>query len=311
MSTEETLRHFIDVAEPMGRDTPYAVLTDPSDASGALVRFEVGSDDSTGSAMLTTNDSLSTIWAAASGNLWVGSARGRVWTTADVSWDAKKIRGLEWESSDPDFEWKAVELPRPSTVSAIFGSSDRDVHVGTAEGALLHWDGEQWRPSGSGSEQAIARLHGAASGEVWAVGGKGLTLHFDGRSWQRLALPGKDAQEDLTGVWVGSKQTYICSAGGSIWSGDRAGLKHIGSFPYTFHGLVEFKGTLFLAGGDDGVCVLRGKNVEVERDTFFAVGVYALNQRLAFLQALQDPPAVVIHDPRQEEDNAWLGCFWD
>ena len=311
MTTEEALQHFIDVAEPSNKRTPYAVLTDPSDASGAVVRFAISSDEASGSASLTTNDSLQRIWASPAGNLWLGSARGRVWTTAALDWDPKKIRGLSWEASDPDYEWKAVELPGTNQITAIYGSSDQDVHVGTAAGSVLHWNGAEWRQTLGDNTQAITRVHGAAAGDVWAVGDNGLVLHFDGRSWQRQALPGKAAQENLTGVWASAEQVHICSSGGAIWTGDATRLTHVGSFPYMLHGVVEFAGKVFLAGGDDGVCVLQGKKVEVERDTFFAVGVYALNGRLAFLQALQDPPAVVIHDPKQEDDNAWLGCFWD
>jgi hypothetical protein len=314
----ETIRHIIYVAEPADTNVPYGVLTqydehDPINAVGAVVRFEITEDQTDSKSTLETNDNLSCIWASPQGNLWVGSADGRIWTTSAVKWNANDISGLEWESRDPKFEWKGMELPRRRgkkslNAAAISGSSDQDVYVGTFDGSILHWDGKSWTHSSTENTDSIQRMHGTGPKDQWAVGRNGVVLHYDGRAWKRLALPGDAGEENLTGVWASSAdEVHICSTSGAIYTGSRNGLSRLGDYSYEFYGIVEFGGTMYLAGGDDGALVLKGNKVDVARDTFDAAGVYRLNQRLSFVQPIQEEPAIVVHDPKSKK-RPWMLC---
>jgi hypothetical protein len=314
----ETISHIIYVAEPVGKNTPYALLTqynehDPMNAAGAVVRVEITDDTSTEST-LETNDNLSCLWASPGGNLWVGSADGRIWTTSAVQWDTNKIADLEWASKDPDYEWKGMELPRRRgkksiNAAAITGSSDKDVHVGTFDGSIVHWDGTSWTHSASENTDSIQRMHGTGPKDQWAVGRNGVVLHYDGRAWKRLALPGDSSDENLTGVWASSPdEVHICSTSGAIYTGNRNGLSRLGDYSHEFYGIVEYEGDMYLAGGDDGALVLKGNKVRVARDTFDATGVYRLNRRIAFVQPVQDEPAFVVRDPKHKK-HPWMLCI--
>jgi hypothetical protein len=252
------------------------------------------------------------IWASPEGNLWVGSALGNIWTTAAVSWDVTAIEGLDLEQIDPDFQWKASELPlRPNEstcrVSAIWGSSDNDVHVGTREGKLLHWDGRTWRYTYVDGGYAIEHIHGSGASDVWAVGRRGVILHHAGKSWRRIALPAGHEREDLSGVCASApEQVYICSSAGSVFRGSSRELSLLGHGPDAFLGIAELHGTCYLAA-NPRVCALQGDKLHIERDQLAAVGVFRLNDRVAFVEAQQELPSLVIHDPADAEQ-PWIGC---
>lgn len=321
MSTQEgseprSIRRFISVAEPTRKATPYAVLTDslesdPKNAVGQVFRFELDGGKSKALSALSTNDNLATIWASPEGNLWVGSALGNVWTTAAVNWETSAIAGLDWEQVDPEFQWKAIELPlRPSEslcrVTALWGSSDSDVYASTREGALLHWNGKAWRHSYVEGGYAIQAVHGSAPDNVWAVGRGGVVLHYAGKGWRPVGLPQGHEREDLSGVWVTAEKVHLCSSGGAIFRGDASELSLFRSGPDSFQGLAELDGTYYLAAGKR-VCSLNGDRMHVESEKLTAAGVFRLNQRLAFVETQQDVPSVVIYDPANVEQ-PWIGC---
>jgi hypothetical protein len=314
---QSSIRRFISIAEPATKSTPYAVLTDyleadPKNAVGQVYRFELDGGKSKSLSVLSTNDNLSVISASPEGNLWVGSALGNIWTTAAVSWDANAIDGLDWEQVDPDYQWKAIELPlwpneSRCRVSAIWGSSDSDVHVGTREGKLLRWNGKAWSYTYTEGGYAIESIHGSGANDVWAVGRRGVILHYAGKNWRHISLPEGHEREDLSGVCVSSpEQAHLCSAGGSVFRGTAKEINFLGHGPDTFHGIVELHGTCYVAA-NKRVCALEGDKLHIERDGLAAVGVFRLNNRVAFVEGQQEVPSLVIHDPAEAEDRAWVG----
>src|SRR5262245_61578392 len=166
------ISHFIYAADPGVHDGFYGVMTDyvetdAMNAVGGIYRFfpeddgEVSFEES-----LSTNDGLDNIAASPDGNLWVGSVWGRVWTTADVPWNPDDIADLDWSENDPRFRWKATALPPDPkgggfNVAAMWCGSDRDVHAGTFEEVLLHWDGASWRFAHRRNKRPIIRMHGS------------------------------------------------------------------------------------------------------------------------------------------------------
>jgi hypothetical protein len=302
--------HMIYVAQPENRPVYYGIMTvywetDAINAVGQVRSFVDMPDGTTEcESVLNTNDDLSCIACSPDGNLWVGSCNGRVWTTAAVDWDASKIPGIEFTPSDPDFVWKGTEAIRdpddiPYNIAAIWGSSDQDVFFGTFAGAILHWDGAKWSYSDKDNAKSIQRMHGTGPRNIWAVGRDGLVMHFDGSRWRNLPIPGDAGRgENLTGVWaLSDDEVYICSTSGAIFHGNHNGLERLGEYEYSFYGIVEFKGDLFLAAGDDGVCVLKGNGVEQVKKTFAATGVYRLPTTLAFVQPAQEEPGIIVFDP--------------
>jgi len=313
------IREFVWVTEPAGKAI-YAVMvvyeeTDALNAVGQVCRMSEGAEGSVvdTKGVLMTNDGLANIWASPDGNLWVGSTSGNVWTTSNVKWNTSKIPNIDWTEADQDFRWKGTPLPRSRSntrynIAVMEGSSDRDLYAGTFEGDILHWDGKDWGISYAENTRPIQRMHGTGSDNLWAVGRDSLVLHFDGRHWHPVPLPGDEGDENLTGVWaLSKKEVYICSTSGAVFHGSQHGLERLGDFKHEFYGIVEYKKDMYLAAGEDGVCTLRGNRVKVARDTFAAVGVYRLPERLAFTMAeASDEPSIVIHDPKADPPwSAW------
>lgn len=311
------IKHFIYAADPRVHDGFYGVYTtyfesDALAAVGAVYRFQNSADGLVGYSMsLNTGDDLACVAASPEGNLWVGSSRGNVWTTADVTWSSS-LKGIESEQEDPHFSWKVMPAPQPDgrggyNLSAIWASSDRNVYFGTFQGAIFNWDGGRWSVSHAENKTSIVRMHGTGASDIWAVGRDGLVLHFDGKGWRGVPLPQDDgAGEVLTGVWaLSSDEVYICSSSGKIFHGSRHGLELVGAFPHSFFGIVEFEGRLLLAAGDAGVCELVGNRVEVVRGSFAATGVYAAERRVLFVEPAQKKPRVIVHEPSSAKP--WLG----
>jgi hypothetical protein len=304
------IHHFIYVAQPAALPRYYGVLTiywetDPLAAVGQVWEFVESSNwADPRQSVLNTNDGLVVIWASPEGNLWVGSTWGRMWTTADVAWDTSAIPELDWNERDPVFHWKATKTPPRRdgagfSLSAIWGSSDQDVHVGTFEGVILHWNGARWEYGYTDNAKPVSRMHGTSKNNVWATGRDGLVLHFDGQHWRSVPLPGDASRgETLTGVWaLSDDEVYICSTSGAIFHGSPAGLERLGEYPHAFYGIVELHGDLYLAGGDAGVCRLRGNEMSIIRNSFAATGVYRLANKLAFVEPSQEKGRVILYDP--------------
>jgi hypothetical protein len=324
-NTEDTFqvrkfRHFVYVAEPAdGTRTFYGVMTiyaetDAINAKGQVWRFDP-SPDAPVTCSLNTNDDLNTIWASPQNHLWVGSGWGNVWTTAPTGWTSRIDPKFQWTNQDPSLQWRAAELPRAANrrgyvITALWGSSDHDVHVATFNGTIFHWDGSQWTTKyRSEAETPLTRMHGSGPDDFWAVGRDGLALHYDGQTWRRVPLPGDETKGQwLVGVWARSPdEVYMCSTSGVVFHGSRHGLERLGEYPYGFYGIVDFNDALYLAGGDAGAIRLDGNKASVVRKTFASTGIYRLQNRIAFVQPMQDNPCIIVHDPN--DPRPWIGHF--
>lgn len=118
--------------------------------------------------------------------------------------------------------WSAVEIAGDSkgknraTLSTLFGTGPRDVWAVGSGGTILHFDGERWAPSPSGTQRPLYAVWGSASDNVWAVGEYGTILHFDGSAW-KVTDPGAPwFANALHGVWGGS--------GNEVWAVGTKGL---------------------------------------------------------------------------------------
>lgn len=316
-STLREIREFVSVAQPPGLQI-YAVRkvyleSDAINAVGQLCRFSPGDTDAFRcDTVLNTNDGLDNVWASPEGNLWASSTDGHVWTTADVDWDRSEAPEVDFEQSDPGFQWKVSKRIRgadgvPYSCSAVGGGSDDDVIVGTFQGTILHWNGSSWDISQGDNTKPIQCMHGTGAANLWAVGRDGLALHYDGSRWRTVPFSGDDGDgENLTGVWaMNDEEAYICSSSGSIYHGSRHGLERLGRYPYGFYGIVEFSGSLYLAGGDAGACRLSGDVVEIVRNTFASSGLFRLQTTLAFVEPDQTARSrIILHDP--EKPKPWV-----
>jgi hypothetical protein len=312
------IRHII-AAQPRD-DGIYMVLTmywesDPAAAVGQVISMSWEREGDFNCA-LNTNDSLNPLWASPAGNLWVGSANGNIWTTAPVGWRTPPEFDVDFTIEEPSLPWLVTTLPPPSgrkfppNLTAIWGSADDDVHVGTFSGAIYHFDGKAWAQSSSEVSTCLHEIHGSARDHVFCVGEEGVVLHFDGRAWRRVPFPGDaGSREGLTGVRVmGEKDILICSRSGKLLHGSHHGLEILLDHAGSFYGVGHFKGRNFLAAGNGGVWELIGNRLVQLKDNFGAVGVFEARELLCFVEPTQNPAALIEYDPR-EPDPWWERGF--
>ena len=166
--------------------------SDAVNAVGQVFRDDWAREDSDISYVLNTNDGLSSIWSSPGDNLWLGSGRGNIYTTAAVQFSPHRMTNLDYDSADADLNWNVTTLPdmhnfgyRPN-ITALWGTSDDQVFAGTFKGGIYQWDGKIWKQTFWETEATINRFHGTGPDNVYAVGRDGTILHFNGAQWRRL-----------------------------------------------------------------------------------------------------------------------------
>lgn len=323
MSNTE-VRTICNVIDAQPTDTGIVVVrttyaeTDAMNAVGQIWRhaWNLDSDDPY-DGVLNTNDTLVALWTSPKNALWVTSARGLVWTTAPCSWPTAPPSGFTLESYDPKLQWRVAKLPPldngrgHAIVNAIWGASDDDVHLGTYQGLIYHWDGKSWTQQYGDDWGGINKIHGVRGGAVFAVGEKGTILVQDKQRWRKLPYPGDPSSNDgLTGVRVlPSGEVYVCGRSGRLLHGSSQGIEVLLETSHSLYGLAWFKERIILAGGDDGVLELKGKRVVPLRDTFAAVGVFENRDWLACVEPFQeDGSGIVIYAPGKPD--RWTGSYF-
>ncbi|NEA97997.1 hypothetical protein [Streptomyces sp. SID13726] len=250
---------------------------DSGRAAGYVFRRPV---DGTGPAenVLATNDTLRELWCSPLGHPWLTSTTGLVWTTAPVSWRDREATGdLEFEVPEGGLGWRHVELPRQESNGlrpnpmAIWGSSDRDVHVATFGGVLYHWDGEVWTQHDPGLRKPIGALRGRGADDVYAVGYGSTLLHFDGARWRVLDDPDGPATDDILTavVFLPDGDVLISgkSRGGRVLRGSaERGFTVAGRHGLPLSDMALVDGRLFLAAGKSGAAELTDDGVRILRD---------------------------------------------
>jgi hypothetical protein len=191
-----------------GRDDVWAV-----GAGGVLLHW-------TGTAWYTapsgTKDDLHGIWASAGSDIWaVGD------TSASVHWD-----GAAWVASPPPPPTWGVDVIAPPPADmlpkdlyAVAGDGPNDVWVAGDAGAMLHFDGQQWRPDAVGGYgQNYRGVWGDGNGAFWFVGTSGVIVAaYDARDPSRPYPPSAYSMPPLTAIWgTAADDVWAVGAGGAI-----------------------------------------------------------------------------------------------
>ena len=278
-------------------------------AVGSLYRLAPGSKAGDPAVpILNTNDALRVLWASPAGQLWVGSADGHVATTAATGW-AAPAGDLDYEVMNGGPAWTVSTLPRDSVkglvpnITAIWGSGDSDVHVGTRGGHLYHWNGQAWTQTRAGdgsADQTIRTIRGHAGDDVYAVGAVDTLLHFDGGQWRNLPIPGTPvAGETLGGIaLLPERAVMLCAAGegGRLLHGSAAGFTEFGRYPLPLNDVAVLGDRLLFAVWN-GVAELAGRDVQVVKDTFKTAGAFEGRGRVFFTEPAAPRMQFIVHDP--------------
>ena len=304
---QKMIHHFI---QAQGRsDAIYLIQTsywesDAMNAVGQLVKSGYGIDGKV-TCVLNTSDALSPLWCSPEADLWIGSAWGNVWTTANIEVPPLDLGDITYTEVDPGFHWTVSKLPVAEgikyspNVTALWGTANSNVIAGTFEGAIYHWNGRAWVQTLRGNRECINKIHGSSSTDVYAVGEKGAIFHYDGTAWTRLPYPEGAGQNDgLTGVRsIGPEEAFICGRSGRVLHGNRNGFEILATAPAPLYGIAYFHSQLYLAAGNGGVWQLVGSQPKQIKDTFKSVGVFEVGPELVFVEPVQATPSYILHNP--------------
>jgi hypothetical protein len=114
-------------------------------------------------------------------------------------------------------------LPQGSQLTAFGGTGPNDIWAVGRYGTILHYDGQSWSVSPSGTPYSLFGVWASSANEAWAVGEGGLLLRWNGGSWMS---PSSGTTTHLRSVW-GSSGSDIWAVGdggialrynGSMWS---------------------------------------------------------------------------------------------
>lgn len=262
--------------------------------------------------VITTNQPLSCVWLSPTGSLWLTSGNGHVLTTARIPLPPHEGKDVTFSTRHPQPAWRLGRLPDSRlgklapNITALWGTSDQDVHCGCFDGSVYHWNGQAWAQYVVPGGGAVNRLHGAAPNDVWLAGYQATVAHFDGTAWSRVPLPPEVGATDVvTGIRATRPgEAIACTRGGKILAGNTQGLRLVESFQAEFYGIGVLENTLYLAGGRSGIWQRTAAGFSVVKPQLVAVDVFETPGSLFFVEPEQPRPCVIQH--RALEQGAWM-----
>lgn len=173
---------------------------------------------------------LTSIWRSETGALYVTDADGNV----------RIYDGAVW----------TVSPVSPEALTCIWGLSDADVFAAGDEGIVYRWDGTAWSNFSPPLGGVIFSVRGVSAHNLYACGANGLLWHYDG-TWTRIELP---TNQRLLGLLaLAANDVLVCGAGGVLFRGADTSWNDVSQPGHDFHSLAQYRGTIFLSAGGEGV----------------------------------------------------------
>ena len=138
---------------------------------------------------------LNTIYGFGDNDIWAAG----LWQvdynlyTLIAHWD-----GESWNT------WKFQEYPQ---ISALWGTSSKNIYAVGANGTILHFDGKTWQKIESGTNLYLTNIFGFANGNFFVGGGSietdtGILLKYDGTSIKKI-IERNYIKDTLSGIITG------------------------------------------------------------------------------------------------------------
>lgn len=293
------------------REGVYLLFVDYEDGDGSSGFGQIyrtdGGRQTVLEGVLSTNDSLGSMWCAPSGALWAASESGNVYTNADVDWPTSTRNDLDFESADDSKPWSVTTLSSPHhedeghVLGALWGTSDTDVFVAAAGGHVHHWDGKTWRHVFT-ARREITAFAGTGPRDVYAVGEAATLSHFDGQAWRAVPRLKGTRGDDFTGCCTTSDgRLLVCTQQGRLLRRSPSGWKILAaSEEYSFEGVARLGDRVLLAANDAGVIEYRDGEFAVARSTFAPSTVMPGGSKLYFLDVASER-SYIEYDPSNTE----------
>jgi hypothetical protein len=81
----------------------------------------------------------------------------------------------------------------------VWGASSSDVYAVGSNGAILHYDGNEWSTMTSGTSINLWCIWGTSSTDIYVGGENGTILHYDGTGWTSTTVAGSG--RDIRALW--------------------------------------------------------------------------------------------------------------
>ena len=105
--------------------------------------------------------------------------------------------------------WEPMTSPTQERLLAVWGNASDNVYATGENGVICHFNGTDWQIIETQIENALCGIWGTASDNIYAVGGHGTILHYDGTTWERQYT---QWYEKLNAIW-GRNANDIYTAG--------------------------------------------------------------------------------------------------
>jgi len=141
-----------------------------------------------------------------------GTASNDVWAVLGQSWNpVVRFQGVQWASQSQAFMTKPLH-----DVWAVQGTGFYAVYAVGEDGAIYHYDGNQWTDESiAGETRDFYGVWVSTTGKVFVVGEAHVIYHYDGNTWTQQTVA--NLEGDLMDVWGASDDNvYAVGTNGLI-----------------------------------------------------------------------------------------------
>lgn len=233
---------------------------------GLVMRYDGGSFDRLET---PSEQDVWGIWGAVPDDVWV------------VGGDPNVGMGFIWRDRGEGLEAVDLpaEVPSPSAWYKVWGTGREDVWFCGVDGALLHYDGEEFSEVDAATRRPLLTIHGRSDGSlITAVGGQysaTLVASTDGSPWRDVTPKGATLQ--MFGVnhrgreaYAVGMQTTVLRHDGSEWVVEPTGLELVEDFHSVWIdpdlGVWAVGGQIVSPPFTRGALIYRGANPPIDVD---------------------------------------------
>ena len=159
--------------------------------------------------------SLAAIAALSANDVWSVGARG-------AAGAGGALGGAQGHSFVLHFDgacWREIAVPDVGPLTAVGVAADGEAWALGPAGAVVHWDGQQWRTVLTAARDGGAVLRGLAAlapDDVWAVGslhGAPFAINWNGAAWRAAVLPDTPDDGSLNAISGTATDLWAVGAG--------------------------------------------------------------------------------------------------
>ncbi|MBC9913037.1 WD40/YVTN/BNR-like repeat-containing protein [Chitinophaga varians] len=271
------------------------------DNPGQLIYDDFSGPKTTSSVIFYNSDSIYDVWVSPTGDIWLCSSYGNVYTTANVKFPESPVKSpYDLDHDDirnSGFDWKMYCLDAVQNGVSIWSPDGTNIFVGTYSGHVYLWDGQTWTrqetPVSQNDGKYITHFAGAAANDVYAIGSHSRELlHYNGEVWEGTAYDenkhGSMAADGIARTPAGDY--YLASEGGRVWkTRDGQHFELVAADPgLDFAGLTYAHDQIILAAGEKGVYGIQEGKLLNLRNTFSAETVAGEGAQAVFVRPAKE-----------------------